>query len=88
MNRGSPTSTGVVAMIVTGQVLSGQVVLDAPLPLPDGTRVEIAVQTSSIESTPADSSLKTLLGFAGLVKDLPSDMARNHDHYLHGAPKS
>jgi mRNA-degrading endonuclease RelE of RelBE toxin-antitoxin system len=25
--------------------------------------------------------------FAGTVRGLPSDMARNHDHYLHGRPK-
>ena len=25
--------------------------------------------------------------FAGAVRGLPSDMALNHDHYLHGLPK-
>jgi mRNA-degrading endonuclease RelE of RelBE toxin-antitoxin system len=25
--------------------------------------------------------------FAGTVRGLPSDMARNHDYYLHGRPK-
>ena len=25
--------------------------------------------------------------FAGSIEGLPSDMARNHDHYLHGRPK-
>ena len=25
--------------------------------------------------------------FAGAVRGLPSDMARNHYHYLHGRPK-
>jgi hypothetical protein len=25
--------------------------------------------------------------FAGTVRGLPSDMALNHDHYLHGLPK-
>jgi hypothetical protein len=28
-----------------------------------------------------------LLKLAGTVDDLPADMARNHDHYIHGAPK-
>ncbi|HEX4123584.1 MAG TPA: hypothetical protein VHY37_02595 [Tepidisphaeraceae bacterium] len=27
-----------------------------------------------------------LLGFSGAIKDEPSDLARNHDHYLHGTP--
>jgi hypothetical protein len=30
---------------------------------------------------------KQLLQFAGIAEDLPSDIARNHDHYLHGLPK-
>ena len=24
---------------------------------------------------------------AGTARDLPADFARNHDHYLHGAPR-
>ena len=25
--------------------------------------------------------------FIGIVKDMPPDVAKNHDHYAHGAPK-
>ena len=28
-----------------------------------------------------------LLKFAGLAKGLPPDMAKNHDHYIHGTPR-
>jgi hypothetical protein len=28
-----------------------------------------------------------LMKFAGKLEGLPSDPARNHDHYLHGVPK-
>ena len=28
-----------------------------------------------------------LMRFAGTVEGLPRDMARNHDHYIHGAPR-
>jgi hypothetical protein len=28
-----------------------------------------------------------LLDVAGTAEGLPRDMARNHDHYLHGAPR-
>lgn len=28
-----------------------------------------------------------LLKVAGTAEGLPRDMARNHDHYLHGAPR-
>jgi hypothetical protein len=30
---------------------------------------------------------RRLKQFAGVLHGLPSDMARNHDHYLHGLPK-
>jgi hypothetical protein len=30
---------------------------------------------------------EALLEVAGSAQGLPSDLARNHDHYLHGAPK-
>jgi hypothetical protein len=30
---------------------------------------------------------QTLLRWAGKAKGLPADLARNHDHYLHGRPK-
>ena len=28
-----------------------------------------------------------LLQFAGTAEGLPPDMARNHDHFIHGTPK-
>jgi hypothetical protein len=31
--------------------------------------------------------LHKLAELAGTVKNLPSDFALNHDHYLHGTPK-
>jgi len=30
---------------------------------------------------------EVLLDFAGTAEGLPRDMARNHDHYLHGTPR-
>jgi hypothetical protein len=30
---------------------------------------------------------EALLEVAGTAEGLPRDMARNHDHYLHGAPR-
>jgi hypothetical protein len=40
--------------------------------------------TASTVPPAADRKLKA---FAGSIHGLPSDMARNHDHYLHGRPK-
>lgn len=82
-------------MVIAGTVVNGQIVLDQAPAFPDGTRVvvEISPRSERAEKTggsaneTTEPSFVTLLAFAGLVKDLPPDMARNHDHYLHGAPK-
>jgi hypothetical protein len=72
-------------MTVEGIVRNGVVVLEKDARLPEGTRVAVAV----LQEDPGGEagSLASLLAFAGKVKDLPEDMARNHDHYLHGASK-
>lgn len=76
-----------------GIVQNGVVVLGAGIRLPEGTHVRVepipTPSTNAGEMTPqeGEGSLKWLLDFAGIADDLPTDMARNHDHYLHGAPK-
>jgi hypothetical protein len=71
-------------MSLTGHVLNGVVVLDNGPVLPDGTRVEVVVPETTEKTLTLRDRLRRL---AGTVDDLPSDMARNHDHYIHGAPK-
>jgi antitoxin (DNA-binding transcriptional repressor) of toxin-antitoxin stability system len=46
--------------------------------------VDIAANQSD-EKAPAWSEV--LKDFIGKAEGLPSDMARNHDHYIHGAAK-
>jgi hypothetical protein len=71
-------------MVYRGHVQNGIVVLDDMPCLPEGAEVQVAVIPPSIE----DSTLgERLMKFAGKLEGLPSDLARNHDHYLHGAPK-
>jgi hypothetical protein len=73
---------------LTGKVVDGNIVLDQPGQLKEGT--EVRVRPISGTSTPPDengSLSKMLLSFAGTVEGLPDDMARNHDHYLYGVPK-
>ncbi len=73
-------------MTFGGQMQDGVIVFPNPVPIPNGTPVEVTVkQLATEEST--GSSLASLLKYAGLVEDLPPDMARNHDYYLHGASK-
>ena len=71
-------------MTYKGHVENGAVVLDEPVSLPDGTpvRIEPADDAESLETLH-----NGLLKLAGIIKDLPPDFARNHDHYIHGAPK-
>ncbi|HYV03802.1 MAG TPA: hypothetical protein VFB82_04415 [Blastocatellia bacterium] len=67
-----------------GKVVNGVVVLENGDSLPEGTRVRV----STVEPASTGETLgQRLLKFAGTAKGLPSDMAENHDHYIHGRPK-
>ena len=70
-------------MTYRGQIRNGVVVLDGDPKLPEGAQVHVELVTEA----DLKSLHEGLLKFAGICKDLPSDMARNHDHYAHGAPK-
>ena len=50
---------------------------------------QVNLKISELLATPAAprSNGRRLKQFAGAVQGLPSDMARNHDHYLHARPK-
>ena len=71
-------------MTYRGQVKNGVVVLEGNPALPEGTLVAVEPVVD-----PADlkSLQEGLLKFSGVVKGMPSDMAANHDHYIHGAPR-
>lgn len=66
-----------------------------PLVLPQGTRVHLHVEPEAAPSGDVKdthpASSKTLAerfkNIIGAAKNLPEDMAENHDHYLHGTPK-
>ena len=75
-------------MTIPGTVINGVIVLDTPQQLPEGTRVEVVVQEPTPQSAETTTTLaQRLLRLAETVDDLPNDMVRNHDHYIHGAPK-
>jgi hypothetical protein len=70
-------------MSFTGIVENGKVVLPPEANLPSGTKVR--VETVEPET---DSLADSLQEFIGVFDDLPADLARNHDHYIHGAGRA
>lgn len=78
-------------MTYHGHVRNGQISLDEPVALPEGTavKVEILTDTDGRESQMEPAGLVDLLmRYAGKGRDLPSDLAARHDHYAHGKPLS
>ena len=71
-------------MVYRGHIKNGVVVFDDPVTLPEG--VEVQVEAVGNEND-IQSLREGLLKLAGTVSGLPSDMARNHDHHIHGTPR-
>lgn len=71
-------------MTYRGRVKNGVIVLDPPATLPEGVEVEVLPAQDDLSGPTWGDVLKD---FIGKAKGLPADMARNHDHYIHGAPK-
>ncbi len=68
-------------MSIVAQVENDTIKLPPGVHLPDGTQVKI-------EPAVEEKSLAERYAFLiGTVEDAPSDLARNLDHYLYGAPK-
>jgi hypothetical protein len=76
-------------MTYRGRVKNGTILLDEPVVIPDGTAVEVVVP--AVEEGSGDQQPRTLFeqlqSVIGKAQGLPSDLAENHDHYLHGLPK-
>lgn len=67
-------------MSVTGTVKNGVVVLPSDVHLMEGEQVEILVTPASPEYGLLHEMAETI----PVVRDLPDDLAINHDYYLHG----
>ena len=73
-------------MSITATVENDTIKLPPGVHLPDGTRVRIE-NAERAEEAPHQTLVERYAKFVGLADGLPEDMAKNHDHYLHGAPK-
>ncbi len=70
-------------MVYRGHVQNGLVVIDDQISLADGTVVFVEPVTSETEKTLAERFKDVI----GCISDLPEDMAKNHDYYIHGTAK-
>lgn len=62
------------------------VVLEEGIALPEDA--EVRVELTKEEGSPETRTWAEVFGDSiGSVHDLPPDMARNHDHYIHVTPK-
>lgn len=76
-------------MSYRGRVKNGVVEFEGGLRPPEGAvvRVEPVESAAEFDASAADEYIRRMLALAGTAEGLPADLARNHDHYIHGAPK-
>ena len=72
-------------MSVTGTVKDGVVVLPPGVKLPDGLQVQLTIPDAAAAAT---SFAERYATFIGAADDLPSGLAQNLDHYVHGHRKA
>ncbi len=71
-------------MVYKGKVKNGVIVLEKTGELPEGIEVEVVVSETGNDGP---TVLDRLGGVVGIAEGLPSDLARNHDHYIHRRPR-
>ncbi len=69
-------------MSYKGVITNGQIQLPPGATLPEGEEVIVEVVPHAAMPEVAAELLKL-----AKVRDWPEDLALNHDHYLHGAPR-
>ena len=73
-------------MTLSAKVHNHTITLPAEANIPDGAEVQVIVPDAPPErqTTSFFDSMRDLIGS---IKDGPEDLAAEHDHYAHGAPK-
>lgn len=71
-------------MTFHGHIENGVAVFDEPVSLPNGLKVQIVPIVDTARQSGNEKTLaERFKNVIGAVDDLPSDMAANHDRYLH-----
>jgi hypothetical protein len=77
-----------MADIYVGEVRNGVVVFEGELPpFPEGTKVRVEPFSAEGQESSTPTLAERLGPVIGSARGLPSDLAAQHDHYLHGLPK-
>ncbi len=74
-------------MTYRGTVRNGVVVLGDGATLDEGTEVKVEPIITEHGTDSRPGVYDRLAKLAGKAKGLPADLARQHDHYLHGQAK-
>lgn len=69
-------------MSITATVENDTIKLPEGVHLPDGTKVHIEPEPPKRRTV-----AERYASFIGIAEDMPADLAKNHDHYIHGTPK-
>ena len=72
-------------MSFTATVENGAIKLPPDVVLPNGT--EVRIEPVEVESEKPRPFSERYAKFIGVVKDGPTDLADNLDHYLYGLPR-
>ncbi len=76
-----------MAATFVGEFRGGVVVFDGAPPLREGTKVWVAPVELESEVSDVPTLAERLKPVIGASQGLPSDLAVQYDHYLHGLPK-
>ena len=74
-------------MSITLAVEKDTIKLPTGVHLPDGTKVEVILPGETVAKEEGATLYERMKDFVGCLKDGPADLAAEHDHYAHGAPK-
>lgn len=74
-------------MTIAARVHNHTVTLPAELDVAEGAEVQITLPEAAAATGQPTSFFDSIRDLIGSIKDGPQDLAAEHDHYAHGAPK-